>query len=542
MVLATLVAFEPVRHNDFVSFDDRLYLTGNPEVRQGLSAGGVVWAFTTTHATNWHPLTWLSHMLDVELFGMEPAAHHAANVILHAGAALLLLLFLERATGALWPSAFAAALFAVHPLRVESVAWAAERKDVLAALFWMATLLVYRAWTVQPSNGRYAGLVAVYALGLASKPMGVTLPFALLLLDFWPLGRLERTTELWPRVREKAPLFALAAASCAITLYAQRSNLALEPWTGWELGAGERIANAALAYVTYLRQTLWPQGLAILYPHRGVGLLAPATLLALGLLAAGTGAVLAARRERYLAVGWLWFLGTLVPVIGIVQVGFQAMADRYTYVPSLGLCVMVAFGSAALVRRFALPIAAAAPLAAVAILALAGATREQVAHWRDSETLYARALAVHERNAVAHTHLAGLRAERGDRAGAVRHLRRALEIAPGFVQAHYNLGVELEAAGRTDAAIEHYRRALESHPSFAYAHYNLANLLGRRGALDEAIHHYERTLDALPSYAGARYGLGVALMMQGRDDDAARAFEAAGRFPPGWDRRARPDR
>ncbi|MDX2166671.1 MAG: hypothetical protein SF182_06390, partial [Deltaproteobacteria bacterium] len=400
-LIASIVAlYAPVREHDFVNYDDPEYVLENTPVRAGVTPAGILWAFTHFHSANWHPLTWISHMVDCRVFGLDAGAHLMVNVALHALAAALLFLFLERATGAFWRSAFVAALFAVHPLRVESVAWVSERKDVLAALFWMLTLHAY-AWHARAPSGRRMALVtAAFAGGLLAKPMLVTLPFVLLLLDLWPLDR-PRTRAL---LLEKMPLFALVLASCAVTIAAQYTAgamVALVPG----FGVSYRVQNAIVSYATYLGQTVWPTDLAVFYPPRtpvppAEVALSAAVLLAISGLVARHGA-----RRPYLPLGWLWYLGVLVPVIGLVWVGEQARADRFTYLPQIGIGIIVAWGVNDLLARWPRRAWVLAPAATALLLAWAAATRVQIGYWRNTQTLFEHALAVTRDNHVVHANL-----------------------------------------------------------------------------------------------------------------------------------------
>src|SRR5688572_17648286 len=416
LLLAALsvFAFWPVLGNGFVEIDDPDYVTDNARVQQGLTPSGLLWAWTTVHAANWHPLTWMSHMLDWELHGPDPMGHHLSSLLLHIASAVVLFLALERATRSPARSAVVAALFAVHPLHVESVAWVAERKDVLSTFFWMLATWAYVRFVEAPGTARYLLVIAAFAVGLTAKPMLVTLPFTLLLLDLWPLSRWKLRDANgsggplpWPLLREKVPLFALSIASCAATILAQRSGRAVA--TLDTFSPASRLGNAALSYATYLWKTLWPSGLSFYYPHSsGLG---PWRIgLSALVLAAVTAAVFRARSRRpYLLVGWLWFVGTLVPVIGLVQVGSQAMANRYTYVPLVGLFLVAAWGVPDLVEslqqrrgtRAEGPRGLALP-AVVLLLALAVASRAETRHWRDSASLFERALQVSPDNHMAH--------------------------------------------------------------------------------------------------------------------------------------------
>jgi len=532
--LAALVAlaFWRVPLLPFVPVDDLDYFVSNPHVARGLTLDTLRWAVTTFDVANWHPVTWLSLALDRTLFGPGPAGPHAVNLALHAVNAVLLLVLLVRTTGAPWRSALVAALFALHPLRVESVAWVSERKDLLAGLFWLATTLQYVAWTRRGGAGRYAGVLALFALGLASKPMLVTLPFALLLLDAWPLGRLDPARPwvgLWPRVREKLPLLALAAASSAVTYLAQAAVGATRPLE--DVGLGDRLVNAAFAYLGYAAKTAWPSGLAFFYPYPAErpGLLAAAA--AFGALAAVTAAALALRvRRPAFAVGWLWFLGTLVPVIGLVQVGAQAMADRYTYLPCLGLVVALVYSAptpaSAGGRR------AVAALAGAAVLALVPLTLRQVGFWRDSTTLFAHTAAVTERNWVAETFFGIEVEQRGDLEAAVGHYRRAVKWNPRAAEALGNLGNALVSLGRDEEGIAWLREAVRQWPDYATALNNLGAALAGAGRPGEALPFLVRAVAVNPDDANARFNLALVLLDAGRTVEALPHLEAAARLAP----------
>jgi len=439
LALLTLLAWLPTLHNGFVNLDDGFYVTGNPWVLKGLTREGLAWTLTANVANNWHPLTLVSHMLDVQIFGLHAAGHHGTSLALHIANVLLLFAVLRGMTGAPGRSALVAALFAVHPTHVESVAWVAERKDVLSALFWILAMGAWTAWTRRPSTGRYLLVMVLMILGLASKPMVVTLPFALLLLDLWPLDRLQLG---WRRlILEKLPLLALSAASSLVTLRYQTTSMVsldLLPWTF-------RLSNAAVSYAAYLGKTLFPWHLAVFYPILAIPAWKVVGSLAL-LLAITALAVWKARRFPWLLTGWLWFLGTLVPVIGLVQVGRQAMADRYLYLPSIGLFLALVWGIAELVKPRRVRIA----VAAVAVLLLATGTWMQVRSWRDSVTLYRHALAVTENNYVAHVGLAKALVAKRDWDGAAEQFRAAIALRPEFREARLGLEAVLRAAGREE--------------------------------------------------------------------------------------------
>ena len=453
ITLLTLALYWRVQGHGFLHYDDYQYVVDNPHVRHGLTRQGVLWALTSGYASNWHPLTWLSHMLDCELYGLNPQGHHLNNLLLHIANALLLFRLLLRMTGALWRSAFVAALFALHPLHVESVAWVAERKDVLSTLFWMLTLGAYLRYRERPTGTRYLATLFLFALGLAAKPMLVTLPFVLLLLDCWPLGRMPSPRSLLPLVREKAPFFVLAALSSVITFWVQSH------WGAVVLSIPlkERLANALVSYVGYGAKMLWPVNLACFYPHPLDGLPLWQAAGALLLLAGVTVAVVrAGRRLPYLAVGWLWYLGTLVPVIGLVQVGAQAMADRYTYVPLIGLFVMLSWGAGSLAAKGPLPKIATAALSAALLAALLPLTWSQISHWKDSETLFAHALEVTDRNLLAHNNLGNALARQGRLEEAEFHLVEALRLRPDYAAAQNNLGILRLRQGRFEEAAGHF--------------------------------------------------------------------------------------
>jgi tetratricopeptide (TPR) repeat protein len=502
LVLATAAAFEPVRHNDFVSYDDAMYVTENPRVNKGLSLESIRWAFTTTHASNWHPLTWLSHMLDCELFGLNPLWHHLVNLLFHTANTLLLFWVLARLTGAVWESAFVAAAFALHPLHVESIAWVAERKDVLSALFWMLTIVAYIRYTQRPSVWRSSLVFLVFGLGLMAKPMLVTLPFVLLLLDYWPLRRFQKST-VRRLVCEKIPLFILTMVSSIVTYVAQETTGATEMVEN--LALTTRINNALVCYLGYITKMIYPSGLAVLYPHPGAGLPAWQPIVSIVALVVITAGIiyLAGRSRRYLTVGWLWYLGTLVPVIGLVQVGRQCMADRYTYLPSVGLFIIAAWGAAELSAKWRYRKVVLSTSALLVLGALLVCTRMQVRHWRNNFTLCERALAVTENNPVMHYSLGNAfrSAEKLDE--AVTQYRQALRIEPNHARTHGNMANALLLQAKFKEATEHYRRAVQLDPNYVNARYNLGLVLSKQGNFTEAITHYRHVLALEPDNAAA---------------------------------------
>jgi tetratricopeptide (TPR) repeat protein len=530
-VLAVAV-YAPVRGFAFVSWDDQTYVCANPHVTGGLSTENVRWAFTAGYAGNWHPLTWLSHMLDVSLFGMDAGAHHVTSLVLHVANTLLLFDVLRRMTGAVGRSAFVAALFAVHPLHVESVAWVSERKDVLSTLFWMLTLEAYAAWVRDPKPRRYALVLLAFAAGLMSKPMLVTLPFALLLLDFWPLRRMTDAASARRLVVEKIPLFLLAAASSVVTFFVQRAQGAVGGLEMYPFGG--RIANALVAYVGYVVKTFAPTRLSALYPYdpslpvwRAVvaaAALAAVTVVAVrqalsrGEPSAGRFSTAPANRPWFF-VGWLWFLGTLVPVVGLVQVGMQSMADRYTYVPLVGLFVALAWGAAELLdadrRRSAATVLASAAVVACAVLA-----RRQVETWKDSEALWRNAVDVAPDSAVAHNNLGTCLCDRGLYDDAIAEFREFLRVRPDDADAHNNLGHALRMQGRLDDAVAEFRASLRSRPDFARAYGNLGVTLRMQRRLDEAVPALREAVRLTPDDPVSHHNLAVALAETGRLDEA----------------------
>ena len=517
----------------FINLDDPAYIYENPWVRNGLTPEGLRWALSAFHSSNWHPLTWISHMLDVSLFGLNPFGHHAMSIALHALTAALLFLALRRMTGAPWPSAFVAVLFGVHPQHVESVAWAAERKDVLSGLFFALVLLAYERWLRRGGAGGYLAIVALLALGLAAKPMLVTLPFVLLLLDIWPLGRTRLTAPCRGAARqpvpwlqllwEKVPLIALAAVSSAITFRAQQTADAV---VGFEvIPAGARFANLLVSSVRYLGKTVWPTSLAVYYPFPSSGYpwWQPA-VAALILAAITVVAVARLRRWPWLAVGWFWFLGMMVPVIGLVQVGGQALADRYMYLPHIGLFILSTWGLAALTRplRWRRALLGTAGVAALVFLSVAAAA--QVGYWRDGLTLFDRTLTVTTGNAIIHGNLGVLLDDQGRFAEAAAHYREAIRYYPRHAQAHNNLAVALVKLGQPGEAVEQYREALRLRPDLTDCRQNFAQLLVRLGRRDEALAEFREIVRVRPDFVGARFRLGNTLAELGRLEEAVAQY------------------
>ncbi len=542
LAVVTLALYNPVNRHPFVNYDDDRYVVNNPHVRQGLTADTFKWALTSTEQANWHPLTWMSHALDASLFGLNPVGHHFTSVLLHAVNVVLLFLLLMWATGRLGPSLFVAALFAIHPMNVESVAWVAERKNVLCTTFFLLTLWAYGWYARKPNWKRYLAVVALFAAGLASKPMVITLPFVLLLLDYWPLGRVRSAkteagelhpTFSWSRlVVEKLPLLALSAASAVITMQAQQAGGAVR--TAAEVSFGARIATAIWAYAMYLWKMVWPVRLAPMYPHPGDLLAAWQVLVAGAVLIAVSAIVWRFRSRRTLLVGWLWFLGTLVPVIGLVQVGEAAMADRYAYIPLIGIFVMIAFGAAdwAEERKFSFwPAIAAAAI----LVALALATHRQIGYWQSNTALWSHALAVTENNFVAENNLGGALILEGKEEEAHAHFEAAARINPRDPMSRSNLGIYLQHHGQLREAVTQYETAvgLTSDPGLLAQTY--ANLGAAHRALGEdelAQKSFEQSLRFNPTQFNAWRGLGLLAQKQGKFDEAISDLSRAVELQP----------
>jgi len=551
LVLSTMLVYWQACSYGFINFDDPLYVTNNVQVRNGLTWKGLLWAFTDIKSTgNWYPLTWVSLMLDSELFKAKPQAFHITNVLIHVANTLLLFMVLKRITGALWRSGFVTALFALHPLHVESVAWISGRKDVLSTFFLLLTIWAYASYVCRPSFGRYVAVAAFFILGLMSKAMLVTLPFVLLILDYWPLRRLhlnEPVEEENPvgsslktiakLLREKIPLFVLAAFSCVLTYLAQQTGGAVRTFE--RVGLGIRLTNSMVSYVNYINKTFWPSGLGLYYPL-------PKTIpiwqvIQAGLILAGISllAIWWLRSRPYFPVGWLWYIGTLVPVIGLVQIGEQAMADRYTYVPLTGLFIAVTWGINAIAsqwhfRKLILSVSAVVTLSALMLF-----TGRQVAYWRNNITLYERTLAVTNKNHVIHINLGMALLEQGQLDKAIEHQQEALRLRPGEPSALTNLGMALALQRRYAEAIKYYRLSLKSDPDQATTYNNLgAAILSSNGDPEEASVNFRKAIQLKPNYDNAHLNLATVLTMQNRFDEAISHYREVLRLIPN-DRRAR---
>jgi tetratricopeptide (TPR) repeat protein len=542
-VAVTWLVFGQTLRHGFIDYDDPVYVYENQVVASGLTLHGIGWAFIHSHGANWHPLTWISHMVDCQFYGLNPSGHHFTNVLLHTIAVLLLFALLLQMMGALWRSAFVAAVFAIHPLHVESVAWVAERKDVLSGVFFMLTLMAYVRYVRGPSLWRYATMLVLFACGLMAKPMLVTIPFILLLLDYWPLGRFAQSSQIkskavrWRLVLEKVPLLALSVASCFATLLAQRE--ALNSFD--QLPLAFRINNALASCVTYIWQMIWPVNLTVFYPHPGNQLpfleVAPAAVLLIMITIAAAASL---RKYPYIITGWLWYLAMLVPVIGVIQVGSQAHADRYTYLPQIGLYLLATWTISDLSvswrhQRQILGIAAA-----LVIAALTFRTWNQISYWDNAESLWMHALAVNSDNDVANNNLGNAALKKGQIDEAILHYEKVLVIRQGHKEvdrreAYYNLGNALLRKDKVDEAIANYRKALEKHSEYEpEAHSGLGLALLRKGQIDEAIFHFEKFVQLRPDHAEAYYNLANALLEKGRVDDAIADYEKALKLKPVW--------
>jgi protein O-mannosyl-transferase len=535
LAVMTFAIYAQVISHQFITLDDPTYIQENPMVNRGITGAGIAWAFTTFYATNWHPLTWISHMIDCQLFGTNAGRHLLVNALIHVANTLLVFWFLLRSTHARWPSALVAALFALHPLHVESVAWVSERKDTLSTFCGLLSLIAYVRYTEAPSKSRYVWTVVSLVLGLLAKPMLVTLPFVMLLLDYWPLRRFQRSkvSSQWSVVRglviEKIPLFALAAASAMMTLIAQSRGgavrtLAHDPVT-------LRLSNALVSYAKYLLLTFWPNDLAVYYPFAGIAAwqIIGAAFLLIGI----TALCFFERKSRpYAIVGWLWFLGTLVPVIGFVQVGGQVMADRYFYIPSIGLFIAIVFGLADIAGSWRVTPLLSAGIAAGILMILATLTNAQIQRWRNSFTLFEHTLAVTPPN-LRIEHNLGLALGVSDRYDeTAAHFERALQIDPNFYDGLVVMGVTRAHQGRVPEAIEYFQAAIRLQPNTPKAHVQLAHALWTQNRDQEALEEMRRALQVAPKDADILADLGLALALAGRVPEAIDQLHEALRLNP----------
>ena len=551
LVVTTFFVYSQVQDHQFINYDDQVYVTENLKVKSGLTRESVHWAFTTSHFSQWHPMTWLSHMLDYQLYGSNPKGHHLVNLFFHIANSLILFMVLLRMTGALWQSGFVAAMFALHPLNVESVAWIAERKNVLSTLFWLLTMWAYIRYAQKTNLTRYCLIVLFFTFGLMSKPMLVTLPFALLLMDYWPLGRLklgqkkgnsgiaekytDKRSVILRLVYEKIPLFLLAAGSSVVTFIVQKSGGNVQAMEVFSSSA--RFTNAMVSCLEYLEKTVWPKGLAIFYPHPGNALAVwKGILCGVALVGITVIAIRLIRKAPYFIVGWFWYLGTLVPVIGIVQVGTQAMADRYAYVPLIGIFIIVAWGLPELMAKWRYKQKALSISAGILIPTLMTITWVQVSHWKNSITIFKHAIRVTDKQypnfAVAHNNLGNaLSAEQKFEEG-ISQYKTAIKLKPDFAMPYYNLGNALSAEQKIEEAISHYKTAIKLQVDFAEAHYNLGNALSAERKMEEAIFHYLIAIKLKPDFAEAHYNLGNIFLTMRETEEAIFHYKMAVKLKP----------
>ena len=570
LILTSLIAFGRIIGNDFINFDDNVYITENNHIKAGLNSETIKWAFSAVVSSNWHPLTLLSHALDWSLFGSNAGGHHLVSLLWHIGSAILLFLFLNKTTGSLWPSAFVAALSALHPLRVESVAWASERKDVLSMFLGLSVLYAYALYVEKPKHFKYFLCLILFALSLMSKPMLVTLPFVLLLLDYWPLGRWQTALQeqlppvandgalakkkgkqrgadstrekivalplksrakiirslLW----EKLPFIFLALVSCIVTIWAQNNGGAVASLD--QLPLIDRMLNAIVSYVQYLMKIFWPVNLAIFYPYRQFlpswQVFGAASII----LSISVAVIYAIKKAPFLFVGWFWYLGTLVPVIGLMQVGKQSIADRYTYFPSIGIAIMLVWSIGYLLPQEKLRKIILIPIAIIILSVLTILTWQQCGYWKNSITLYNNVLQATEDNFLAHNNLGIALSAEGENDDAIAHYRVAIDINPSYVDAHYNLGVALAAHGKNEEAMVHYLTAIKINPAYQEAHSNLGIVLAAQGRNEEAIAHYLAAIRINPNYDDAYYNLANLLMKQGKIEEAVDSYRKVIKINP----------
>jgi Tfp pilus assembly protein PilF len=532
-MLITTAVFYQVCTYDFVNYDDPVYIYDNPNIQNGITPKTIKWAFTTGYFANWYPLTWLSHMLDWQLFDYKAGGHHLTNLLFHIANALLLFTVLKQMTQRLWPSVFVAALFALHPLHVESVAWVAERKDVLSGFFWMLTMLAYLRYVKRPGAARYLLTLLAFAMGLMAKPMLVTIPFVLLLLDYWPLARVsfERQT-IYRLIQEKIPFFVLSVISSVVTFFVQRSSGTVAELV--RLSLKIRIFNSLISYVEYIGKMIWPTHLAVFYPHAGQNISTLYVIISAVLLAAATILILRfSRNHRYLLTGWFWYLGTLVPVIGLVQVGKQALADRYTYIPLTGLFIIIAWGLPELLAKWRYKKIALTMSGLLIVSAMSICTHFQLRYWQNSLTLFQHALDVTGDSYTSHIQIADYLCEQNRLDEAIVEYRKCLQRVPDDTNALNNLGIALGKQGKFEEAIKCFTEALRIKPDAA-THANAGHVLALQGNLAGAAVHFTEALRLDPNYAQAHYYLGHYLAQRGKYNEAITHFEDAMRLIPEW--------
>ena len=532
LVSVSLLIYLQVIGFEFVTYDDELYITKNPYINAGFTPESIEWAFTSSYAANWHPLTWLSHMLDMELYGLNPMGHHWTNLQIHVINVVLLFLFLRSMTGVIWRSAFVAALFAVHPLHVESVAWVAERKDVLCGFFWILSMWAYVGYVRRPNKIRYLSFFILFALGLMSKPMIVTLPFTLLLLDFWPLYRFqsfikERRINIFQAFlalfREKIPLFILSIVSSFVTFYVQKSGGAVASMISIPLES--RAANAIVSYANYIWKMIWPLNLAALYPLRewDSALVIISGLLILLIIVL---AVCYRKKWPYLFVGWFWYLGTMIPVIGLVQVGVQRMADRYTYIPFIGLFIAVSWGVGDISAKWSCRKNIRSLFGGSVLIFFIIVAWFQTGIWKNGITLFSHTAQI-TNNSIAYCGLGQAFNRHGKYDEAVKYYLKALQIDPNYADAYYELGVTLEAQGHPKEALKHYSEALRMNPDYAEVYNNIGVILSKQGKSKIAIDHFQKAIQIRPNYALAYYNLGIIFADHGRIMEAISNYKKA---------------
>jgi protein O-mannosyl-transferase len=547
LIMLIVIVYAQVGAFDFVDFDDSFYVTENSHVRNGLTLDGVIWAFTTTHEANWHPLTWLSHMVDCELYGLNPAGHHYTNILFHTANTLILFFILFRMTGELWKSAFAAALFAIHPLHVESVAWVSERKDVLSTFFGLLSIGAYYHYSKIPSSKRFLLVVIFLSMGLMAKPMLVTFPFVLLLLDFWPLKRIQLkhhfdpqtgrsigndSKGIYPLIAEKIPLFILTIISCIVTFFAQKSGRAVVPFDLLPLNT--RIANALISYVRYIFKAIWPQKLTYFYPY-SINVSSWQILGAVILITGAIwGSIYLSRRYPYVPVGCFWYLGTLVPVIGLIQVSGQAMADRYTYIPLIGLFIVISWGITDILKKWRYHKTFLGTSVIVVLSALTTCAFIKTSHWKNSIALFENGVKVNETNYHALNNLATALVDKGKYDEAYFCLSRALKKDPKRENLRMNLANVLFLKGKSDEAISQYQKILQTDPENADVHYNLACVLSSQNKIKNAVRHYKEALIIEPKYSKAYYNLGNILLRHGKIKEAVFNYAKAIEFKPDY--------
>jgi Flp pilus assembly protein TadD len=542
LLISTLLVFRQVRNFDFVSYDDNDYVTENQHVVSGLTFDNIIWVFTANVSSHWHPLTWISLMLDCQLFGPNPGRIHLINLLLHILNTLLLFAVFKKMTNAIWQSAFVAALFALHPLHVESVAWISERKDVLSTFFWLLTMWAYLRYVKRPGVGRYLLTLLIFVLGLMSKPMVVTLPFVLLLLDYWPLERIAPVafapgSDVPNRQRlknlliEKIPFFALSVISSVITFLVMRSGGTMSDI----LSFNQRIANVFLSYVQYISKMLWPSNLAVFYPFNAGSIsFGSVAICALLLLGISFFVVRYGRHQRYLLLGWFWFVVTLIPVIGIIQVGLQAYADRYTYIPYIGLFVMIAWGLPQLLSKWAYRKIFLGLSMVIVLTALGICAHRQTSYWKNGVTLFSHALEATQNNCVAYNNLGVAYAGHSRWREAIEAYKQSIRIDPERENVYYNLGTAYGSLGRWDEAIEEYKQAIKIKPDYTEAYNNLGAAYGRLGRWNEAIDVYKQAIKIKPNLAESYTNLGIAYGNLSRYTGAIETFKQVIKIKPDY--------